>query len=196
MANHRGLITRRMDPLDPWPALLRVDGTRRADNDHGRAVAPCVEDRHGSVHEAHVGMDGGGHRLAGDRGVALRDGDRVLLVQAQKHSRVLVAEIIDDAVVQAAIAGAGIERDIGNVKGAKGFRHHIAAENSAFARRSARRFHARRQRRRLPCVALGGHEFLPDLLVGPVWPDRMRRQLTDRSRPVNWSGLRYSAYVQ
>ncbi len=38
--------------------------------------------------------------------VALRDRDRVLVVQAQDHLRRAVAEIVDDAVVQPAVARA------------------------------------------------------------------------------------------
>ena len=58
----------------------------------------------------------------------MRDGERGLLVQAEQHLRPLVAEIIHQAIVQAAIAGAGIERDIGNVKRAQRIGHHVAAE--------------------------------------------------------------------
>ena len=68
------------------------------------------------------------HRLAGDLGIAVRDGDRAFLVQAEQHLRPLVAEIIHQAVVQAAIAGARIERDIGDVERAQRVGHHVAAE--------------------------------------------------------------------
>ncbi len=54
-----------------------------------------------------------GHGLAGDLGVAMRDSPRGFLVQAQQHLRPLIAEIVDQTVVQAAIARTGIERDIG-----------------------------------------------------------------------------------
>ena len=40
-------------------------------------------------------------------------------MQAQQHLRALVAEIVDDAVVQAAIARAGIEREVRNVERAQ-----------------------------------------------------------------------------
>ena len=150
MANHGRLIARGVDPLDPWAALLRVDGTGRADNDDGGAIAPRVEDRHGGVHQADVGMNGGGHRLAGHFRIALRDGDGVLLVQTQQHPRILVAEIIDDAVVQAAIARAGIERDIGHIERAKRLGHHIAAKDRALARGPARGLNAWRQWRNFP----------------------------------------------
>ena len=69
-----------------------------------------------------------GHRLAGDLGIAVRDGDRAFLVQAEQHLRPLIAEIVHQAVVQAAIAGAGIERDIGDVERAQRVGDDVAAE--------------------------------------------------------------------
>jgi hypothetical protein len=58
----------------------------------------------------------------------MRDGDRAFLMQAEQHLRPLVAEVVDQAVVQAAIAGARIERDIGDVERAQRIGHHVAAE--------------------------------------------------------------------
>ena len=66
--------------------------------------------------------------LAGHLGIAVRDGDRVLLVQAEQHLRLLVAEIVDQAVVQAAIAGARIERDIFDAGCAQRVGRDVAAE--------------------------------------------------------------------
>ena len=68
------------------------------------------------------------HRLAGDLGIAVRDRDRGLLVQAQQHLRRGVADVVDEAVVQAAIARAGIERDVGNVEVAQHLGDDVAAE--------------------------------------------------------------------
>ena len=73
-------------------------------------------------------MHRGRHRAAGDLGVAVRDRDRALLVQAQQHLRLLVAEEIDDAVVQPAIARAGIERNVGNIERAQRLGDDVAAE--------------------------------------------------------------------
>ena len=73
-------------------------------------------------------MHGGGHRLAGDLGIAMRDGDGGFLVQAEQHLRLRIAEIIDDAVVQPAIARARRERDIGDVERAQRVGDHVAAE--------------------------------------------------------------------
>ena len=80
------------------------------------------------VHQADIGMHRRGHRLAGDLGVAVRDRDRAFLVQAKQHLRPLVAEIVHEAVVQAAIARARIERDIGDAGRAQRVRRHVAAE--------------------------------------------------------------------
>ena len=57
------------------------------------------------------------------------NGDRRLLVQAKQHLRLLVAEIVDDAVVKAAIARSGIERDIGNFERAQRLGGDVAAES-------------------------------------------------------------------
>ena len=50
-----------------------------------------------------------------------------LFVHAQQHLRGGVAEIIDDAVVQAAIARARRHRDVGNVERTQRFGDHVAA---------------------------------------------------------------------
>ena len=96
VAHDRALVAGGVDPVDPRPALGGVDRAGRAEDHDWRAVAPGVEDRHGGVEQADIGMHRGGHRLAGDLGVALRDRDRDLLMQAQDHLRRLVAEIVHD----------------------------------------------------------------------------------------------------
>ena len=57
-------------------------------------------------------------RVRGSR-VAVRDGHRGFLVQAEEHLRPVVAEIVDDAVVQPAVARAGIEREVRDVERAQ-----------------------------------------------------------------------------
>ena len=127
-AHQRALVARGMDPVDPRPPLGGVDWPGGAEHDHRHAIAPGVEERHGGVHQADIGMHRRRHRLAGDLGIAVRDGDRAFFVQAEQHLRPLVAEVIHQAVVQAAIAGAGIERDIGDIERAQRIGHHVAAE--------------------------------------------------------------------
>ena len=51
------------------------------------------------------------HRLAARLGVAVRDPHRDLLVLAEHHLR-LVAAVVDERVVQAAVAGARVERRV------------------------------------------------------------------------------------
>ena len=124
----RALIGGGVDPVDPRPALHGVDRAGGAENQDRHAVAPGVEDRHRGVQQADVGMHRSGHRLAGDLGVAMRDRDRGLFVQAEQHLRLLVAEEVDDEVVQAPVARAGIERDIRNIERAQRLGDDVAAE--------------------------------------------------------------------
>ena len=58
----------------------------------------------------------------------MRDRHGMLLVQTDHELRPPVAEMIDEAVVQAAKARAGRERDIGNVECGQRVGHRIAAE--------------------------------------------------------------------
>ena len=129
VANDRALVGGGVDPVDPRAALHRIHRAGGAENQHGHAVAPGVEDRHGGVEQADVGVHRRRHRLAGDLGVAVRDRDRRLFVQAQQHLRLLVAEEVDDRVVQAAIGGAGIERDVGDIERTQRLGDDVAAES-------------------------------------------------------------------
>ena len=81
------------------------------------------------------------HRLPGHLGITVRDRHRVLLVQTQKHLRIAIAEIVDEAVVQAAKARAGNERDIGQHERAQRFGDDVAAKLRRRRRRSGRLFH-------------------------------------------------------
>ena len=51
-----------------------------------------------------------------------------LLVQAEQQLRPFVAEIVDQAVVQSAVARAGIDGDIGDVERAQRIGDDVAAE--------------------------------------------------------------------
>jgi hypothetical protein len=62
-----------------------------------------------------------------------RDGD--VLVQAQQHLRLGIAEVIDQAVVQPAIGRAGIERDVAQPERAQHVGHGIAAPGGVAAGR-------------------------------------------------------------
>ena len=56
-------------------------------------------------------MHDGDHRLAFGAGVAMGDLHGDLFVLAEQHRRIVLA-VVDQRVVQAAIARAGIERDV------------------------------------------------------------------------------------
>ena len=116
VADQRALILGGVDPVDPGPAHLGVARPGGAEHDHRQPRAPDVVDRHGGMHQADAGMQRHRHRPFGHLGVAVRDRDRVLLVQADEHFRVTIAEIVDEAVVQAAIARSGHQRDVAQVE--------------------------------------------------------------------------------
>jgi len=116
-----------MDPVDPGAALLGIDRAGGAQHDHGHPVAPGIEQPHHAVQEPDIAVQHAAHGLAGRLGVAVRDRDRVVLVQAQEDAGLLVAEMIDDAVVQPAIARARIEADVADAAAAQHLRRDIAA---------------------------------------------------------------------
>jgi hypothetical protein len=125
VADDRALVGGGVDPIDPGPPFGGVDRPGGAEDDDGHAVAPGVEDRHGGVEQPDIGMHRCRHRLAGDLGVAVSDRDRRFLVKAQQHLRRGIADMVDQAVMETAIAGAGIECDIGNVEVAQHLGDHV-----------------------------------------------------------------------
>src|SRR5262245_9416378 len=60
----------------------------------------------------------------------------MVLVQAQQDARALVAEMVDDAVVQTAVARAGVEADIGHAKAAEHLGRDVAAPGDVLVRPS------------------------------------------------------------
>ena len=125
--DQRALVGGGVDPVDPGPPPGRVDRAGGPDDQHRDAVAPGVVDGHGRVHQADVAVDRDGHRPPGHLGVAVRDRDRVLLVQADEHPRIAVAAVVHQAVVQPAVARAGDERDVAQVEAAEEFGQRVAA---------------------------------------------------------------------
>ena len=75
-------IARGVDPVDPRTALHRIHRTDTAQYENGNAIAPCVEDRHGRVHQADVGVQRNRHRPSRHPGIAVREGDGVLFMHA------------------------------------------------------------------------------------------------------------------
>ncbi len=127
VAYQRALVRGGVDPVDPRPASRRVPWSGRAEDQHRHAIAPGVEDRHRGVHQPDVRMDDRAHQLAGGARIAMGERDRGLLVQAKQHLRPLVAEVVDDAVVKAAIARARVQRQIRDVQRAQHRRDAVAA---------------------------------------------------------------------
>ena len=147
VADERALVRRRVDPVDPGTPLGGVPRPGRTQDQHRHAVAPGVENRHARVHEADVRMHHRPHHPAGRLGVALRDRHGGFLVQAQQHLRARIAEVVDDAVVQAAVARAGVEREVGDIEGAQHRGDRVAAPDLLLLGAGERRLgaHARRE---------------------------------------------------
>ena len=99
-------------PLDPRSALVGGHGAGAAEHEDGGAVRRGVEDGHRCVEQADDVVHVGRHRLARGLAVTVRDGDRDLLVRAEDELRALVAEVVDERVVDAAEAGAGVHGDV------------------------------------------------------------------------------------
>ena len=129
VADQCALVGRGVNPVDIGPADGRVDRPGRAENDHGQSVAPGVEDAHGRVHQPDVRVDDDRQWPLRDPGIAVGNGDRMLLVQHQRHFRRGVAEEIHDRVVQSAVAGAGVQAHVGESLLAQGRRDQVAPED-------------------------------------------------------------------
>ena len=139
-ADQRTLVGGRVDPVDPRPPPRRVDGPGRAEHEHRHAVAEGVEQRHRRVHQADVGVERDSHRPLGHLRVAVGDRDGVLLVQRDHHLRLLVAEIVDEAVVEAPIARARVEAQVRQLEPVEHLRQRIRAPRdlAALRRRDGR----------------------------------------------------------
>ena len=107
------LVSAGVYPVNPGSAFGRIPGACGTQNQHGRAVTPCIENGHGGMHQANVGVHHRAHHGAADFGIALCQRDGHLLVQAQQHLRMFVAQVIDQAVVQAAVTRPRIQGQIG-----------------------------------------------------------------------------------
>ena len=127
VTNQRGHVAGGVDPVDPRPALHGIDRPDAAQQQHGNSIAPCIEDRHRCVHQTDVRVQRDSQRPSRHARIAVRERHRMFLVDAQQQLRTLVAEIVDQAVVQAAIARAGRERDVGDFQRAQHLRHRVAA---------------------------------------------------------------------
>ena len=120
-----------MDPLDPGAAPACVGRSARPHDEDRQAIAPSVEDTQQAVHESDVRVQHDRHCPIRRLGIAVRDRQRVILVQAQQQLRVAVSEIVDQAVVKAAKAGTGVERDVLEVEPTQHLGRDVAAPRHA-----------------------------------------------------------------
>ena len=139
-ADQPALVRHRVDPVDPRPPPGRVPRARRAEDQHGHAVAPRVEDGHARVQEADVRVEDRAHHAAARLGVAVGDGDGALLVDARQHLRRLVAEVVHQAVVQPAEARARHQRDVRHLEPVQHAGDRVAAPDFGARRRRRGRF--------------------------------------------------------
>ncbi len=127
-----------------------------ADDDHRHAVAPRVVDAHGGVLQADRAVAQRHQRLAGDLEVAVRHADRGLLVHAGEELGHPVAAVVDQRLVDGAVAGGAVGRQVLDVERLDDVDHEVGPGDAFDARQLARRLglgrcnlHRRRQR--------GGH---------------------------------------
>src|SRR2546423_9378276 len=114
------------------------------------------------MQEADIRVQHAGHRLAGRLGVTMRNRERVILVQADDDAGVDVAEMIDQTVVEPAIARAGVEADIGDAEPAQHLRRDVAAPGYPVVRFSfdfIQVHRSPRSRNRLACAKPGQSGF-------------------------------------
>ena len=114
VADRVALHQRGVGPVDVRAAARLVHRAGGAHDEDRHPVEERVVDRHAGVQQADEVVQDHDHRLAGRLGVAVRDLHRDFLVVAEHHRRFVVA-VVDQRVVQAAEARAGIERDVGKV---------------------------------------------------------------------------------
>ena len=127
VAHQRALVTDGVDPVDPRATPGRVPRPGGTQHQHGHAVAPGVEHGHGGMHQPHVGVHHRAHHAARGFGKTLGNGDGHFFVQAQQHLGRAVAQVVDQAVVQAPVAGAGVQGQVGHAHGAQAFCDRVTA---------------------------------------------------------------------
>ena len=144
---HQGsLVSRRVQPVDPRPAFGRIDRPGGAKHQDRNAVAPGIEDGHGAVHQTHIAVQDRSQGLSRHLGIAMGHGHSVLFMKHQQHLGIIVPQMIDQAVMQAAKAGAWVEKHIGNAQRPQHVRDGIAAP-IGFVRRRRDRLVAMQQTR-------------------------------------------------
>ena len=101
-----------MDPVDPGAPLLDGHRAGAAHQEHGRAIAPRVEDRHAGVLEPDDVVEDGRHRFARGLRVAVRQRHGHLFMAALQQLRPRVAAVVDDGIVDAPEGRSRVERGV------------------------------------------------------------------------------------
>ena len=126
IANDAHAILCGVRPLHTGPTLGGLQMISGEDH-HGRPVTPGVVNRHGSVLQSDRPVREHGQRFAGYFEVAMSDGSRLLLVRTGQQLRRLVAAVVDDRLMDASEARAGIGRDVGQIQTLDDIDHEIRA---------------------------------------------------------------------
>ena len=130
------------------------------EHDHGRAVAKRVVDVHGGVHQPDRAVAQRHQRLVGDLVIAVGDADAGFLMGAGEEFRHRVLAVVDQRLMDAAIARCRIGRQVFDVERLDDVDHEIRS-GPALARIGRNIRHAglgggdmgvRRQRRRQPLL--------------------------------------------
>jgi hypothetical protein len=79
------------------------------------------------VQQADIAVQHATHGLAGRLGIAVRDRDRMVFMQAQQDAGIFIAQMIDQAVMQPAIARARVEAEIADAAAAQHLGRDVAA---------------------------------------------------------------------
>jgi hypothetical protein len=112
MAKLFAVDIRRVNPIDERPPPAFVHRSGRTNNEDRAAVEISVVNSHRRMQHADDIVHNRHHRLAGRLGVAVRNLHRDLLVLTEQKWRIIAA-VIDQRVVQPAVTGARIKRNIG-----------------------------------------------------------------------------------
>ena len=94
MADECTLIFGCVNPINPRAAFFGIARTCGTQHENRCTTTPSIKDRHRGMHQADIGMKRHAHRLFGDFGIALRNGDRMFFMQANQHLWIAIAEII------------------------------------------------------------------------------------------------------
>ena len=126
VADQGSRVLHAMLPLHAPSPLRRIQVVARKD-EHRDAVTVRVVDGHRRVLEPDRPMTQRGHRLAFDLVVAMGHRDGRFLVAAGKELGRLVVAVVEDRLVDAAEARAGVRRNVFEVERLEDVQHEVAA---------------------------------------------------------------------